>query len=130
MAIKIILKEEIDFSNKKNYILSCIKRETGYIRLCKCENVLELYDSFEINDVFILSFELSDNNLLDFVKNNPKYRSNLHFIRNTFIELNNAFKILSEKKIIHRDIKHENILLKFEKNKIIPKLGDFGISRN
>ena len=54
----------------------------------------------------------------------------MDFILNIFIQLNNSFRILNKKKIIHRDIKPQNIFLKFENNKIIPKLGDFGISRN
>jgi len=90
----------------------------------------EKYNSIELEDEFILSFELCDTDLLHYIIKNYEQQTNLDFIRNIFIQLNNAFEILNQKKIIHRDIKPENILLKFENNKIIPKLGDFGISRN
>ena len=93
------------------------------------KNVVELYDSIQFKNEFILSFELCDTDLLHYIKENHEYKTNLDFIRNIFIQLNNAFEILNQKKVIHRDIKPENILLKFENNKIIPKLGDFGISR-
>ena len=129
VAIKIIHKDYIYESNEKDYISSCIKREIANIRLCKCENVVELYDSIELEDEFILSFELCDTDLLHYIIENYEHQTNLDFISNIFIQLNNAFKILTQKKIIHRDIKPENIFLKFENNKIIPKLGDFGISR-
>ena len=130
VAIKIIQKGYFYESNEKDYNSSCIKREIANARLCKCENVLELYNSIELEDEFILSFELCDTDLLHYIIKNYEQQTNLDFIRNIFIQLNNAFEILNQKKIIHRDIKPENILLKFENNKIIPKLGDFGISRN
>ena len=49
-----------------------------------------------------------------------------------YSSLNKAFKIMHEKNISHRDIKLENILLKFtnkEKTKFVPKLCDFGFSK-
>ena len=45
-------------------------------------------------------------------------------------QLNNAFKIMKENKIIHRDLKLENILIKYkENNKYIIKLADYGSSK-
>ena len=48
-------------------------------------------------------------------------------------QLNNAFKVLEANNIIHRDIKLENILVKYldysNKSEMLIKLGDFGLSR-
>ena len=44
-------------------------------------------------------------------------------------DLNNTFKIMKEKNIIHRDLKLENILIKYEKNKKIMKITDYGCSK-
>ena len=45
-------------------------------------------------------------------------------------QLNNAFKIMKENKIIHRDLKLENILIKYlENKKYIIKLADYGSSK-
>ena len=47
-------------------------------------------------------------------------------------QLNNAFKIMKENKIIHRDLKLENILIKYndkEKKKYTIKLTDCGCSK-
>ena len=47
-------------------------------------------------------------------------------------QLNNAFKKMDENKIIHRDLKIENILIKYKdetKKDFIPKLCDYGFSK-
>ena len=82
---------------RKTIFLSCIKREIANARLCKYENIVELYNSIELDDKFILSFELYDINLYDFIIKNPENKTDLYFIRNIFIQLNNAFEILSKK---------------------------------
>jgi serine/threonine protein kinase len=46
--------------------------------------------------------------------------------------LNKVFKYMVNNNIIHRDIKPDNILIKYiddSKTKFIPKICDFGISR-
>ena len=124
-ALKLIYKDYIEKGNQKDYMKNSILREIEIMKVCKCNNIVELYDSFETESYFILALELCDIDLLSYIikQKNP---GNLYFIQNIFLQLNNAFKIIYEKKIIHRDIKPENIYLKFDKNnKIIPKLSDF-----
>ena len=82
----------------------------------------------ETRDSYILVLELCDIDLERYLKENPEKR-NIDFIRNQFIGLNKALKILYQKKVMHRDIKPSNIFLKFENDKCILKLGDLGISR-
>jgi len=76
--------------------------------------------------------ELCDDNLqniLDKKKEGFTYEE----IYNIMNQLNNTFKIMNENKIIHRDIKLENIVVKYnnEKSKInySVKLTDYGISK-
>ena len=46
------------------------------------------------------------------------------------LQLNEAFKLMHEKKIEHRDLKPENILIKFiNKNDFEIKLTDYGFSK-
>ena len=61
-----------------------------------------------------------------------KKKMPLDEIKILFLELNEGFKHLYENNIIHRDIKINNILIKYrfqDKKDIIPLLADFGISR-
>ena len=56
----------------------------------------------------------------------------LEKIKLLFLELNQGFKNLYEEKVIHRDIKINNILIEYrfgDKTDFIPRLADFGISR-
>ena len=61
-----------------------------------------------------------------------KKQLDFSFIQKLFKDLNNAIKKLNEHHITHRDIKPENIFINYgnEEYDIIPKLGDFGISKS
>ena len=129
-ALKIIDKKWIYDSNEKDHIINSIKEEIKNTKLCKSENIIELYDSFETKKSFVIALELCDYDLRKFV-NNFKDKSTLmdpSQIQNICKGLRNAMISLYQNKIIHRDIKPENIYLKIEKDNVIPKLGDFGIS--
>ena len=128
-ALKLFNLKDIEKGNKSDYFQESIKKEIFILKKCKCNNVVELYDYFETEDnYFVLVLELCDYDLKKFVYDNKEYQGNLNFIQSIFIELNNAFKKLRERNVVHRDIKPQNILIKFENKKIIPKLCDFGIS--
>ena len=112
----------------KNYLIECIKREIEITNKCKCENVIKIYEVIKTNNAYILILELCDIDFEKYLKDNNEKR-NIYFIRNQFIGLNKALKILYEKNVMHRDIKPSNLFLKFENDECIIKLADFGISR-
>jgi serine/threonine protein kinase len=73
--------------------------------------------------------ELCDDTLLNYIECVKKRPLSTEEIFKTFSQLNNSLKIMSENKIVHRDIKLENILVKYtnkEKTEFIPKMADFG----
>ena len=75
--------------------------------------------------------ELCDDNLYNILKKKEGGFS-IEEIREIILQLNKTFKIMNENNIIHRDLKLENILVKYinkEKTKYIVKLADYGISR-
>ena len=127
-ALKLFDLEGIENGNKSDYFYETIEKEIMILKECKCNNVVELYDYFITEEHYVLVLELCDNDLQTFVYDNKEYQGNLNFIQNIFIELNNAFIKLRENNVVHRDIKPQNILIKIENEKIIPKLCDFGIS--
>ena len=97
------------------------------------KNTVHYFEHFEDNNHFIIVMELCDMNLGELIKINKsknKYFS-IEEIYNFLIQLNNSFKIMVAKKIVHRDISLGNILLKYnkEKTKYTVKLSDYGISK-
>ena len=79
--------------------------------------------------------ELCDNNLQHLLNQRKKEKKkgfNYKEIYDIMKQLNKTFRIMKEKKIIHRDLKLENILIKYidkEKKKFIIKLSDYGCSK-
>ena len=124
-ALKIIDYKKISM----DYLIRCIEREIKMVNECKFENIVEIYEVMKTSDSYYFVLELCDIDLEKYLKENPEKR-NIDFIRNQFIGLNKALKILYQKKVMHRDIKPSNIFLKFENDKCITKLGDLGISRH
>ena len=135
-AMKIIEKCP---GNKKERQEKVLRREID--NLLKCYNermtgVVFLVGFIETKEQFKLIFDYCDTNLEEYIRENKeKYKGqkmSLDEIKSLFIELNNGFRNLCKNNIIHRDIKINNILIKYrfnDKNDIIPLLADFGISR-
>ena len=129
-ALKIIDTKSIYESNEKDYQLNLIRNEVKIMQLCKSSNIVEIYDSFETKDSIVIVMELCDTDLEKYIKNycDNNMLIGISTIQNIFRGLNNAINILYKNHVMHRDIKPSNIFLKIEKENIIPKLGDFGIS--
>ena len=120
----------------KELLLKQIKREEELTKLCKCENVIELYEVLETDISIIFVYEkCEEENLETYPFGKTKENYNDYFIKIVY-SLAEVLKVLNEKKVIHRDIKPNNIYMKkidleseddIEDNCII-KLGDFGSS--
>mgnify|MGYP002626032512 CR=1 FL=1 len=130
-AMKIIEKkagpeQEKQIKREIDNLIKCYHWEDNY-------NTLKLFDYFEMKEKYILIFNYCEKNLEEYVKENYKdEKMSIDDIKLLFLDLNNGFKNLYKEKVIHRDIKINNILIEYrlgDKNDIIPRLGDFGISR-
>ena len=99
------------------------------------DNSVKCYEYFNDGDNFVIIMELCDSNLqhlLNERKKEKKKKFNYKEIYDIMKQLNKTFRIMKEKKIIHRDLKLENILIKYidkEKKKYIIKLSDYGCSK-
>jgi len=94
------------------------------------ENSIKYYQHFETDNEFVIVMELCDENLIDFIQFKKDF--NINDIYELLCQINNTFKIMKENKIAHRDLKLENILVKFEnkeKTKYTFKISDYGISK-
>ena len=129
-AIKII-----EIENNKEEFMKEIDNELKNMAICskENENSVKYYEYYYYNenykDKIAIVMEFCDNNLqkiLDKRKEGFKIKE----IYNIISQLNNTFKIMCENNIIHRDIKLENILIKYNSNNnYIVKLTDYGISK-
>ena len=100
-------------------------------KMSQCENSVKFIGYFEENNFEIIILELCDCDLIE-VLNNSKNGMDSSQIYCIMDGLNNAFKYMNNNKIIHRDIKLENILVKYNDyshTSFIPKINDYGLSR-
>ena len=102
-------------------------------KLCKIENpnVVRMIDfnlCFEKKEIWIL-MEYLPTDLMKFLSENKHNKDvmNEKFFKKLAYQIINGAKFLHENRIIHRDIKLENIL--YDKNTQTVKIGDFGLSR-
>ena len=143
-AIKVIdlgkIRENLifEFDNKEieeriNICIEDFKEEYKNMQICSNDNSVKCYEYFYNKDNFVIIMELCDKNLSEllkkkYLKNNEGF--NIKEIYNIMKQLNKGFRIMIDNKIIHRDLKLENILVKYkENNEYIVKLADYGNSK-
>ena len=112
----------------KNDNEDAVKKEAEKMKELKSNNTVCFIDLIETEFHFYIIMEFCLLNLDDYMKIRNEALS-IDEIRELLIQLNNAFKLLNEKKLIHRDLKLSNILISIDKinNKPIFKLSDFGL---
>jgi serine/threonine protein kinase len=95
------------------------------------ENSVKFYGCYDKENEKAIITERCDLNLKEFI-----LKKGIAFtteeIKVTFLPMNEIFKLLQEKLVIHRDIKLDNFLVKYtntKKTKCIIKLIDYGISK-
>ena len=76
----------------------------------ECENSIKYFGYFKEENLFYLVMELCDCSLVQIIKDKKKL--NIKEIKEILKQLNNAFKIMYNNSIIHRDINPANILIK------------------
>ena len=110
-----LLREPTD-EDLKPYI-DCFLKEINNMKLCEGENnenknAVKFYEYFDNKEEFAIVMELCDENMKAFLS---KKKNNLdaNQIYNIMNDLNNTFKIISQNKIIYRDLKLESILIKY-----------------
>ena len=98
--------------------------EVGILLRLKHESVVKLYETFETNRHMILTMELcAGGDLLNFVRKRKKLDEGVSKV--IFKQLIEGLQYIHKKRILHRDIKLDNILLDGKGN---VKIADFGFS--
>ncbi|KAH0787867.1 AGC family protein kinase [Histomonas meleagridis] len=120
-AIKEMEYDSLEIQEKERII-----QEIEIIRLCNHDNIIKIFSLTKCNGKIEILMEYADNNdLFDYVskRTTPLPESEVVEI---FTQICLAVKYLHDRKIIHRDIKLDNIFM--FKNGLI-KLGDFGFAK-
>ena len=128
------IDENYDIEEKlKSYINGFIE-EFEIMKNCRNnnKNSVKCYKYFYNHDNFTIIMELCDMNLFQLLMEKKKKENryfNIEEILEIMKQLNNTFKIMHKNRIIHRDLKLENILIKKENGQNIIKLTDYCCSK-
>ena len=117
--------------NELNNYLQDLNNEVNILKLLSFNNnSVKYFGNYDNKKEKIIVMEKCDKNLYDFIKQRKKSLT-IDEIKQKFQGLNTLFKIMQKEKIIHRDLKLENFLIKYneEKTDYIIKLGDYGIGK-
>ena len=128
VAIKRMEKAKI-ISN--TYLLQAFWKEIEIMKKCNCKNSVEFIELVQSQNNFNVIMELCDLDLHQYLFIKPAGLS-IEEIRKILLQLNNVFKIMYSQKIMHRDLKLKNIMIKYlnkEKTEYEVKLSDYGFSK-
>ena len=129
IAIKKVNKKTMEKYGQ--YLINAFFSELECMKKCNCENSVLYYYNMITTNNYNLIMELCDGDLEKELQKRPNGFS-VDEVRYIISQLNNAFKKMDENNIIHRDLKLQNILIKYtdeSKTKFIPKLSDYGFSK-
>ena len=145
-AIKVIKLDKIkdnlmiqfgakDIEKNLQPIIEGFIQEFEIMKICSNNNnnSVKCYEYFYNENYFVIIMELCDKNLSDLLKDKMKNKGfNIREIFEIMKQLNKALKIMKENNIIHRNLKLENILIKYndkEHKTFTVKLADYGVSK-
>ena len=122
VAVKVIDKkylERICGQQNLDNCLDIIRQEIETLKKMNGDYSLHLIDGKETIESFYIITEIWDTNLEKYLLY-KKSGLNINEIKYIFNKLNIAFKRMEENKIIHENLSMKNILIKYDKNDIIP----------
>jgi serine/threonine protein kinase len=97
--------------------LKMLNREISLLQSLKCyKNSVYYYGKYDSNNEIVLIFEKCDENLKEFMERGNKTFTSEE-IKSKLKELNKIFYYFYEKSIIHKNLKLENILMKYTNKK-------------
>ncbi|XP_019681504.2 serine/threonine-protein kinase Nek5 isoform X2 [Felis catus] len=120
--------KEIDFAKMPPQEKEASTKEVVLLAKMKHPNIVTFFSSFQENNRLFIVMEYCDGG--DLMKRIHRQRGVLFSedqILSWFVQISLGLKYIHDRKILHRDIKAQNIFL--SKNGMVAKLGDFGIAR-
>ena len=124
---QLVVIKEIALKNLSEQEQRDAWKETKVLSLMNHPNIIRYYGSFLEQGVLHIVMEYADNgDLSEKIKNANSQHFNEEQILDWFVQICLALKHLHDRKILHRDLKCQNIFLLKDGT---AKLGDFGISK-
>ena len=108
-----------------------IEKEINLLIQFDCKYSVKYIESFKDDNYYYIILELCDSDLDMEIKRHNGFFS-IEKIKKILTQLNDVFTLMKIKHIVHRDIKPQNILIKYtnnEKTDFDVKLTDYGISK-
>ncbi|XP_044755389.1 serine/threonine-protein kinase Nek8-like [Coccinella septempunctata] len=122
---KLVMKEIK--TNLQGDDLRSAKNEISILKSLRHPNVILYYDSYSKKNVFYIMMEYATKGTLNEYLYKRKKKLSAQRVMNYFCQILMGLDHIHEKKVIHRDLKCENIFLTGGKADVV-KIGDFGIS--
>ncbi|CAH0555505.1 unnamed protein product [Brassicogethes aeneus] len=109
--------------------LRAAKNEVAILKSLSHPNIIQYFDNFTKGNTFYIVMEYATKgSLFDLIsKSRPNYFQP-QFVMDLFCQILMGLEHIHSKKVIHRDLKCENIFLTGVSDNVI-KIGDFGISK-
>ncbi|XP_072832275.1 serine/threonine-protein kinase Nek5 isoform X5 [Vicugna pacos] len=125
---KLCVIKEINFAKMPIQEKEASKKEVILLAKMKHPNIVTFFSSFqEDNRLFIVMEYCDGGDLMKRIKRQRGVLFSEDQILSWFVQISLGLKHIHDRKILHRDIKAQNIFL--SKNGMVAKLGDFGIAR-
>ncbi|XP_023015082.2 serine/threonine-protein kinase Nek8 [Leptinotarsa decemlineata] len=125
---KIVVKQIV--TELEGQQLEAAKNEVVILKSLNHPNVIQYYDSYIQKGLFYIVMEYASKGTLQesIERERPKYFTPQH-VMDLFCQILMGLDHIHRRKVIHRDLKTENLFLTGLKADVI-KIGDFGISKN
>ncbi|XP_072832271.1 serine/threonine-protein kinase Nek5 isoform X2 [Vicugna pacos] len=124
---KLCVIKEINFAKMPIQEKEASKKEVILLAKMKHPNIVTFFSSFQDNRLFIVMEYCDGGDLMKRIKRQRGVLFSEDQILSWFVQISLGLKHIHDRKILHRDIKAQNIFL--SKNGMVAKLGDFGIAR-
>ncbi|XP_075418994.1 serine/threonine-protein kinase Nek5 [Tenrec ecaudatus] len=120
--------KEISFAKMPIQEKEASKKEVIFLAKMKHPNIVTFFSSFqESNSLFIVMEYCDGGDLMERIRRQRGVLFREEQILGWFVQISLGLKHIHDRKILHRDVKAQNIFL--SKNGTVAKLGDFGIAR-
>lgn len=128
LALKQIKKHQLSDYKKDKAKKDRAKSEGDIMKTIKHPCVVKLSDFEDIDDAYYIALELMEGgDLLTRILKNKYLSESLSKL--FFYQMCHALKYLHDRKITHRDLKPDNILLASTETETLVKISDFGLSK-